>query len=331
MPRLEREHAQTFAQAERVVDYPEYPGDVHPMQRLAVHLKALGLDRGRIGVDHDGYPAVMGYSGPPVSEVLPDATVLRVSPGIDEQMALKSPAELALIRESVRWGDHAHRLLQKYTEIGASETDVEARATREATAAMVAAIGEQRRTPNRWLSGAVALYRGQIGAASALPHAMTSGVRFQAGDTLVTGAGAGVGGYLSELERTMFMGEPTAEQRTFFAHMLALQDIAFEALKPGATCASVDVAVQAYIDREGLQAYWRHHVGHGLEQRIHEAPFLDRGDARVLRPGMVLSVEPGLYVPGLGGFRHSDTILITDSGMEILTFYPRQLDDLIIG
>ncbi|THF86033.1 aminopeptidase P family protein [Deinococcus sp. KSM4-11] len=330
VPRLEREHAQAFAQAEQVVDYPEYPGDVHPMQRLAAHLKSLGLDRGRIGVDHDGYPAVMGYSGPAVSEVLPDATILRVSPGLDAQMALKSPAELALIRESVRWGDHAHRLLQQYTEVGASETDVEARATREATAAMVAAIGEQRRTPNRWLSGAVALYRGQIGAASALPHAMTSGVRFQAGDTLVTGAGAGVGGYISELERTMFMGEPTAEQRTFFAHMLALQDIAFDALRPGATCASVDVAVQAYVDQEGLQAYWRHHVGHGLGQRIHEAPFLDRGDPRVLQPGMVLSVEPGLYVPNLGGFRHSDTILVTESGMELLTFYPRQLDDLII-
>ncbi|WP_309570305.1 Xaa-Pro peptidase family protein [Deinococcus sp.] len=331
VPRLEREHAQSFAQAEQVVDYPEYPGDTHPMQRLADHLNSLGLGRARIGVDHDGYPPVMGYSGPPVSEVLPDAVLLRVSPQLDAQMALKSPAELDLIRESVRWGDHAHRLLQQYTQVGASETDVEGQATREATAAMVAAIGEQRRTPNRWLSGAVALYRGQIGAASALPHAMTSGVRFQAGDTLVTGAGAGVGGYISELERTMFMGEPSAEQRRFFGHMLNLQDIAFEALRPGATCASVDVAVQAYVDREGLRAHWRHHVGHGLGQRIHESPFLDRGDPRVLESGMVLSVEPGLYVPGLGGFRHSDTILITNSGMEILTLYPRALEDLIIG
>ncbi|WP_412030423.1 M24 family metallopeptidase [Deinococcus yunweiensis] len=331
VPRLEREHAQSFAQTEQVVDYPEYPGETHPMEVLATHLRALGLGRARIGVDHDGYPPVMGYSGPPVSEVVPDAVIRRVSPHLDAQMALKSPAELALIRESVRWGDHAHRLLQQYTQVGASETDVEARATREATAAMVAAIGEQRRTPNRWLSGAVALYRGQIGAASALPHAMTSGVRFQAGDTLVTGAGAGVGGYLSELERTMFMGEPGNEQRRFFHHMLALQDIAFDALRPGATCATVDTAVQAYIEQVGLQPYWRHHVGHGLGQRIHEAPFLDRGDPRVLEPGMVLSVEPGLYVPGLGGFRHSDTVLITNDGMEILTTYPRALEDLVIG
>lgn len=331
VPRLETEHASSHAQAEHVMDYPEYPGETHPMLLLAAHLKDLGLERARIGVDHDGYPPVMGYTGPALSEALPSAQVCRISTHLDYQMSLKSPAELALIRESVRWGDHAHRLLQKYTQVGASETEVEGQATREATAAMIEAIGEQRRTPNRWLSGAMALYRGQIGPDSALPHAMTSGVCFKSGDTLVTGAGAGVGGYLSELERTMFVGAVSSEQRRFFGHMLAMQDIAFEALRPGMTCSSVDLAVRAYIEREGLWANWRHHVGHGLGQRIHESPFLDLGDQRLLEPGMVLSVEPGLYVPGLGGFRHSDTILITEAGMEVLTTYPRQLKDLIIA
>ncbi len=105
----------------------------------------------------------MGYDGPALSEALPGANVQRVSRGLDHQMALKSDAEVALIRESARWGAHAHHLLQDYTRVGANETEVEARATKEATAAMIAALGDSYRGQNRWMSGAVALYRGQIG------------------------------------------------------------------------------------------------------------------------------------------------------------------------
>ena len=331
VPRLEREHAAQHGEAEQVKAYPEFPGEVAPLKLLARHLEANGLDRATIGVDYDGYPPVMGYDGPALSEALPGATIKRVSRWLDHQMALKSGAEVALIRESAHWGEYAHRLLQRYTAGGATETEVEARATREATQAMTAALGPTYRGHNRWLSGAVALYRGQIGVASALPHAMTSGAVFQPGDTLVTGAGAAVWGYLSELERTMFIGEPSTEQRTYFQHMLNLQDLAFGALRPGATCASVDVAVRAYYAREHLTDLWRHHVGHSLGQRIHESPFLDLGDERPLEVGMVFSIEPGLYVPGLGGFRHSDTVLITEGGFECLTDYPRDLNSLIIA
>lgn len=330
VPRLEREHAGQTGEAERVVDYPEFPGQPHPMRHLSDLLGELGLDRAHLGVDHDGYPPVMGYDGPALSEQLGEARVRRVTRALDHQMALKSPAEVALIRESARWGAHAHHLLQTYTRVGENETEVEARATKEATATMIAALGEGYRGQNRWLSGAVALYRGQIGVHSALPHAMTTGATFQYGDTLVTGAGAAIWGYLSELERTMFVGEANQQQRLFFGHMLNLQDVAFEALRPGRTCAQVDQAVRAYYGREGLWDHWRHHVGHSLGQRIHESPFLDIGDDRPLEPGMVLSVEPGLYVPGLAGFRHSDTILVTADGMELLTDYPRDLGSLTL-
>jgi len=330
VPRLEREHAQQTSECEHVADYPEFPGRVHPAQLLADLLTRLGLHTGRIGVDHDGYLSVMGYDGPALSAQLPLARVTRVSRALDHQMALKSPAELSLIRESARWGAFAHRRLQDYTRVGETEQTAETRATAEATAAMVAELGPTYRGQNRWMTGAVALYRGQIGPNSALPHAMTTGAAFQLGDTLVTGAGAAVWGYISELERTMFVGEANAEQRRFFQHMLNLQDIAFEALKPGRTCAQVDEAVRAYYDRENLWEHWRHHVGHSLGQRIHESPFLDLGDDRPLEPGMVLSVEPGLYVPGLGGFRHSDTILITEDGMDMITDYPRDLASLIL-
>lgn len=327
VPDLEREHAAQAGQSEHVVTYPEYPGREHPLVLLVKHLTKLGLTGRTVGVDHDGHPPVMGYAGPPLSE---HVRVNRISTALDRQMSIKSEHELALIRESVRWGGHAHELLQAYTAPGLTETEVEGRATREATEAMNNAHGPDFRSRNRWLNGAVALYRGQVGVNSALPHAVNIGATFAAGDTLVTGAGAGVYGYLSELERTMFLGEPSADQRRYFGHMLNLQDVAFEHLRPGITCASVDEAVRHYFEREGLSGFWRHHVGHSLGQRIHESPFLDVGDPTVLEPGMVLSVEPGLYVPGLGGFRHSDTVLITQTGIERLTTYPRDIDGLTI-
>jgi Xaa-Pro aminopeptidase len=245
-------------------------------------------------------------------------------------MAIKSEAEVALIRESVRWGNLAHRLLQRYTRVGVTETEVSQRASDEATFAMLDAIGEIYQAQSFVSSGAHAGYRGQIGRNSAIPHALAGNLVFQRGDVLVTGASAPVWGYLSELERTMFVGEPTPQQEQMFAHMVALQDIALGAIRPGRLCSEVDGAVRAYFEEHDLWPHWRHHTGHAIGLRYHEGPFLDSGDHTEISPGMVLTVEPGLYSPELGGFRHSDTVLVTEDGIEILTYYPRDLASLII-
>ena len=245
-------------------------------------------------------------------------------------MAIKSEAEVALIRESIRWANLAHRLLQRYTRVGATETEVAQRASDEATYAMLDAIGEIYRAQSFVSSGAHAGYRGQIGRNSAIPHALAGNIVFQGGDVLVTGASAPVWGYLSELERTMVIGEPTPDQERMFAHMLALQDLALDAIRPGRRCSDVDDAVRTYFEENDLWPNWRHHTGHAIGLRYHEGPFLDSGDDTEIRPGMVFTVEPGLYSPELGGFRHSDTALVTHEGLEILTYYPRDLASLII-
>ena len=106
--------------------------------------------------------------------------------------------------------------------------------------------------------------------------------------------------------------------------------MAFEAIRPGARCSDVDNAVRAYYEQNDLLPFWRHHTGHAIGLRYHEGPFLDSGDHTEIRAGMVFTVEPGLYSPELGGFRHSDTVLVTESGIEILTYYPRDLESLVI-
>jgi Xaa-Pro aminopeptidase len=329
VPRLEVEHAQSKATLDSVESYDEYPGEPRAETVLAKTLSAMGV-AAQIGADQDGYPWILGYRGPSLAE-LSGATVVRVASQIEEQMAIKSPAEIALIRESVTWGNLAHTLLQRYTRPGVTETGVSARASNEATLAMLDAIGPVYRAQSFLSTGAYAGYRGQIGRAAAIPHALAGNIAFQAGDVLVTGAGAPVWGYLSELERTMVIGEPSADQRQLFDHMTAAQEVAFDAIKPGGRCSTVDLAVRGYFAQHELFPFWRHHTGHAIGLRYHEGPFLDTGDHTEIRPGMVFTVEPGLYAPELGGFRHSDTVLVTDDGIEILTYYPRDLESLVIA
>jgi Xaa-Pro dipeptidase len=328
VPRLEREHAEANALVSRVADYPEFPGETHPSEALRTLLGELGL-RERFGADHDGYPWILGYRGPSLTELL-GVTPVKVTAFVEDQLAIKSPAEIELIRESSKWGNLAHTLLQRYTRPGLTEVEVSQRATNEATLAMLDAIGPIYRAQNPFFEGASAGYRGQIGRDAAIPHSLTANITFRAGDVLVTGASAPVWGYLSELERTMVIGEPTAEQQVMFDHTVALQDIAFEAIKPGARCSDVDRAVRAYYDEHGLWDFWKHHVGHCIGLRYHEGPFLDIGDDTEIKPGMVFTVEPGLYATGLGGFRHSDTVAVTNDGIEFLTYYPRDLDSLTL-
>jgi Xaa-Pro dipeptidase len=329
VPRLEVEHAQGKSTVDRVEHYLEYPGEPRAETVIAATLEAMGV-QGKIGADQDGYPWILGYRGPTLSE-LSGAAVVRVVEQIEEQLAIKSDAEIALIRESVRWGNLAHTLLQRYTRPGVTETEVSMRASDEATFAMLDAIGPIYRAQSVFSNGAHAGYRGQIGRNSAIPHALAGNIVFQQGDVLVTGASAPVWGYLSELERTMVIGEPSVDHARMFGHMKAAQDVAFDAIRPGALCSDVDKAVRGYFAQHDLFSYWRHHTGHAIGLRYHEGPFLDSGDHTEIQAGMVFTVEPGLYAPDLGGFRHSDTVLVTDDGIEILTYYPRDLASLTIA
>ncbi len=328
VPRLELEHARSSTGLERLDSYVEYPDDPHPAYVLKETLDDLGI-QGRIGADHDGYPWILGYRGPALTE-LTGASMERVTSFVEDRMMIKSEAEVALIRESVKWGHLAHRLLQRYTRVGATETEVSQRASHEATLTMLDTLGPLYRAQSAFSDGPGAGYRGQIGRGAAIPHALANNVTFQEGDVLVSGAGAPMWGYNSELERTMIIGRPSDEQRRLFEHMKTAQETAFAALRPGARCADVDREVRRYYEDNDLMPFWRHHSGHAIGLRYHEAPFLDVGDATVIQPGMVFTVEPGLYAPEMGGFRHSDTVLVTKDGIEVLTYYPRDLEALII-
>jgi len=313
-----------------VFSYFEYPDEIHPMKHFAKGLEERKLHDKALAADSPGAPNYWGYIGPNLTEIIPNAKLTVLSQLIMDMRVIKDEEEIELIKESCKWGNLAHQLLQEYTYAGANEIEVVNEVAAEATRAMLKALGPKFR-PLGGPRNASAGYRGQIGAGSAIPHATTGNNFFKMGDTLVTGASSNVGGYLSELERTMFLGEPSDKQTKFFNIMLKAQTAAIEAFGPNVKNADVDKAARKVFKDEGVWEYVQHHTGHAIGLEGHERPFLDIGSDDIMQPGMVFTVEPGIYIRDFAGFRHSDTILITDDGAEMLTYYPRDLNSLIIN
>jgi Xaa-Pro dipeptidase len=328
VPEFEAERVREETTFERIETYREYPGVEHPMRVLGRALADLGVRRA-VGADQDGYPGILGYQGPALSDVV-GSPVAPLASFIEGMMARKSDAEVELIRESGKWCTVAHHLLQRHTRPGVTETEVSLRVAAEATRSMLDALGALYGGQLGSSDGVSAGYRGQIGRRSAWAHAIAHNIQFRAGDVVVSETSAPVWGYRAELERAMVIGVASGEQRRLFDHMAAAQQVAFEAIRPGTTCAEVDRAVLGYFEAHGLMPFWRQHTGHAIGLRNHEAPFLDVGDHTRIESGMVFTVEPGVYSSEVGGFRHSDTVVVREDGIEILTEYPRDLESLTI-
>jgi len=200
----------------------------------------------------------------------------------------------------------------------------------DALARMLRKLGQSYVQMKIALSPVVVGFRGQVGANSAIPHAVYTRDKIRRGDVLVTEAGVEVGGYTSELERTLVVGKPSSRAKRCFETMLNAQNAALKEFRPGVPCNKIDEAAERSIEDSVLKEGLRHHAGHGIGLDGHEPPWLDPGDRTIMREGMVFSCEPGLYFPGYAGFRHSDTVMITKKGMDFITHYPRELEELTV-
>ncbi len=326
VPAVEKEHAESATRVDQVAVYFEYPGAEHPMERVASILAEMAARPQRTGADHDGYVPLWGYRGPRLSDLTGHAP-FDAEPIIEALRRVKSTAELECIQLSCDWAVRAHRRMQAAIRTGKTEMETYTPAANETLFEMVREMPGWR---PRGLddTGLTAMF--VAGRSTAMPHGFVKGHGIQPGDVLVSGAAANIDGYRSELERTMIVGEPSAEQTRAFEAMLALQSKAIEVMAPGVPAAEVELATVQLAEELGVADRLRHHVGHSIGLEGHEAPFLDRGDDAVLEAGMVFTVEPGVYLPDLGGFRHSDTVVITDGGCRVMTAYPRELKDLVI-
>jgi Xaa-Pro aminopeptidase len=163
------------------------------------------------------------------------------------------------------------------------------------------------------------------GERSALPHGVASAAKIPAKGFVVCDFGVILAGYCSDMTRTVHVGQPGREARRAYEAVREAQQAAINAVKPGATVGKVDDAARKVLRRHNLAKYFTHSTGHGVGLEIHEAPRIAAGQTEVLQPGMVITIEPGVYIPRMWGIRIEDMVLVTETGCEVLTPTTKEL------
>lgn len=276
-----------------------------------------------IGADMNGAPSVMGYEGPTLEETLQKN--IKTQSWTEKMRIQKSEAEIKVLKQSSKYADKAFQKIRNIIEPGKNEVSMNLEMQKK-TAEMV--IEDQ----GHISVGAEELsyYRILSGPNTYNPQGQVENRELQQSDILLPGMALAFKGYNAELERTMFLGEPTEQQKNYFQIMLEAQKIAEKASAANVKLSHVDQEVHDYFKEQGVLENTRHHTGHGLGIQGHEKPFIDRGNDKKLRENMVISLEPGIYVEEAGGFRHSDTFRVKQNGLERMTKDPRDLESNIL-
>jgi len=164
------------------------------------------------------------------------------------------------------------------------------------------------------------------GERSSLIHGKPSEKKIVEGELILIDMGANYQNYNSDITRTIIMGKENQKQKEMFSIVLEAQKVALEFLKPGVKCKEVESVARDIIVKKGYGKYFSHGLGHGVGLDIHEFPWVSFKDDTVLLPGMVVTIEPGIYIPEFGGVRIEDSVLITEKDYEILTWFPKMLN-----
>ena len=246
-------------------------------------------------------------------EKLPAVEMTATSGLVEAFRAIKDADEVAAIREAIGYAERAFVMLRNGLRRGETEKDV-----------ADALEGYLRRCGASAASFPPIV---AVGERAALPHARpTAEARIGDADFVLIDWGATGRPYKSDLTRVLVTGKVTPKFEKVYRAVLAAQERGIAAIRPGAIAREVDAEARSVIEEAGFGRFFSHGLGHGLGMDIHEAPRLRKGGEETLQAGMVVTVEPGIYLPGWGGVRIEDDVLVTPDGCEVLTHVPRSLD-----
>jgi Xaa-Pro aminopeptidase len=241
-----------------------------------------------------------------LSDLLPSRTRLSDAPSIVEQFRMvKDTDELGRIRDAVTLGAKLFDRALEVLRPGVKESEVAA----EMEYAARQAGAEEMSFPTIVASG----------ARSALPHGRASNQPIRSGGFVVCDFGVILRGYCSDQTRSVWVGPVPDEARRAYEAVREAQQAALDAVRPGIALGEVDAAARKALRKAGLGRYFAHSTGHGVGLEVHEAPRVAAGQRELLEPGMVITVEPGVYFPGKWGVRIEDMVAVTSGGCEVLT------------
>ena len=230
---------------------------------------------------------------------------------IMRQRVIKDADELKLIRDAIQLGAKAYHKAAKEIRPGSREVEVAGKL--EFAARQAGADG---------MSFETIVAAGKRGA---LPHGRASARPIPKRGFVVVDSGVILRGYCSDMTRTVHVGRVGQVERTWYQAVLEAQLVGIGAVKPGVTAAEVDEATRSVLRKAKLDRYFTHSTGHGVGLEIHEPPRLGKKQSERLVPGMVVTIEPGIYIPGKGGIRIEDMVVVTESGCEVLTPVTKEL------
>ena len=232
--------------------------------------------------------------------------------GLVEKIRLiKTDEEISIIKAACRIADEAYDHIVTYIKPGMTELDVSneleffmrKRGATSSSFDIIVASGKR----------------------SALPHGVATEKIIEEGDFVTLDFGALYKGYISDTTRTLAVGEPSDQLKEIYQVVLEAQLLALEKVKPGMTGKEADAIARDYIASKGYGDAFGHSLGHGIGLEVHEGPGLSSRSNIVLEPGMVITIEPGIYLPGIGGVRIEDDALVTENGLEKLTHSTKEL------
>ncbi len=225
--------------------------------------------------------------------------------------AVKSAAEIEAIRAAVQVNSEAYFKTMRRVRLGVRERDIAAELDFQ-----MRILGAEKPSFETIVAS---------GARTAYPHAQPTARRVEENELLLVDMGSFVDGYASDMTRMSFLGSPGKRIRSLYKAVLEAQLAAIDEVRPGVPVAQVDGAARDVLKKHGLDQAFVHSTGHGLGLEIHEIPRIAKRDKSRLAAGMAITIEPGVYLEGLGGIRIEDTVLVTEQGCEVLTPTPKEL------
>lgn len=322
IPRLEIDYTEEAGWAPDVEWYEEFPGLVHPIEWMCQRLAARGYARARLGYEQsvsvDGQQRLL--------RALPAAEWVMAGDLLGSMRLVKEPEEIALM---VRAGAYSDWMVCEGVRLVTSgerpsEVTIEQTMVRGVIDKMQRELDPMIAVPG--LAGALVC----SGPRSAFPHGLPTGRRIAQGENLILSVACFVGGYFAESERTFLLGDPSPEQIHRYETDMRAQATGTAALTVGTKCSDANRQCLDVIRAAGLGEFIRHRQGHGIGLQNHEPPWVEDGDHTILAAGMAVSCEPGIYCPGQGGYRISDSIVVTAQVPQSLTNAARDLNSIVL-
>lgn len=283
-----------------------FVGELH--EAIKNVLRNRGIKEGKLGIESSSVPYNTYIK---IAESLKDYTLTDASDIVSKLRKVKSPEEIELMKEAVKVSEEALRRGVESCIEGVRECEV------------AAEIEHFIKSKGFGIAFETIV---ASGVRSALPHGFSSMKKLKSKELVVLDLGARYQHYCSDMTRTIAIGGLTSEQHKLVERVIEAQQAAIDKIAPGVKASEIDLEARRVLDKYGLSRYFIHSLGHGVGLSVHEPPSISPKSKEELEVGMVFTVEPGVYIEGLGGVRVEDMVLVTEKGAKLLTGFERLVD-----